>query len=190
MCAPPARCCHCPRNRALKFPELEIRIRMSVIECGERCLIPYRLARVGMRKLMALRLVDESAGNGEARAVRFSRFLADLRASPIAIETGAANEQHYEVPAEFFHLHLGPRLKYSCCLYPHGTETLEQAEEQMFRMYAVRAGLVDGQSMLDLGCGWGSLSLWLAERYPASGIVGLSNPPGQRESIINRKRIE
>src|SRR3546814_4539004 len=79
---------------------------MSVIEWCERGLIPDRLARVGMRKLMALRLVDESAGNGEARAVRFSRFLADLRASPIAIETGAANEQHYEVPAEFFHLHL------------------------------------------------------------------------------------
>src|SRR3546814_3611655 len=81
MCAPPARCCHCPRNRALKFPELEIRIRMSVIEWCERGLIPDRLARVGMRKLMALRLVDESAGNGEARAVRFSRFLADLRRS-------------------------------------------------------------------------------------------------------------
>src|SRR3546814_18241817 len=89
MCAPPARCCHCPRNRVLKFPELEIRIRMSVIEWCERGLIPDRLARVGMRKLMALRLVDESAGNGEARAVRFSRFLADLRASPIAIATGA-----------------------------------------------------------------------------------------------------
>src|SRR3546814_3558371 len=83
---------------------------------------------------------------------------------------------------------LGPRLKYSCCLYPHGTETLEQAEEQMFRMYAVRAGLVDGQSMLDLGCGWGSLSLWLAERYPASRIVGLSNSHGQREYIMARAK--
>src|SRR3546814_10221229 len=123
MCAPPARCCHCPRNRALKFPELEIRIRMSVIEWCERGLIPYRLARAGMRKLMALRLGGESAGNGEARAVRFSRFLADLRASPIAIATGAANEQHYEVPAEFLHLHLGPRLKYSCCLYPDRKST-------------------------------------------------------------------
>src|SRR3546814_10617833 len=99
MCAPPARCCHCPRNRALKFPELEIRIRMSVIDWCERGLIPDRLARVGMRKLMALRLVDESAGNGEARAVRFSRFLADLRASPIAIETGAANEQDGKSPS-------------------------------------------------------------------------------------------
>src|SRR3546814_21185916 len=123
MCATTARCCHCPRKRALKLSELEVLIRMSVsVWCG-RVLVPDRLARVGMRKLMALRLVDESAGNGEARAVRFSRFLADLRASPIAIETGAANEQHYEVPAEFFHLHLGPRLKYSCCLYPDRKST-------------------------------------------------------------------
>ncbi|NGY06738.1 SAM-dependent methyltransferase [Solimonas terrae] len=159
---------------------------MSVIDWCERGLIPDVAARFGMRRLMARRLVDEAAGNGERRAERFDRFLAELRASPIAIETGAANEQHYEVPAEFFHLHLGPRLKYSCCLYPGGHETLAEAEEQMFRLYAVRAGLVDGQSLLDLGCGWGSLSLWLAERYPNSRVVGLSNSHGQRDYIMAR----
>ncbi|NKF23850.1 class I SAM-dependent methyltransferase [Solimonas sp. C16B3] len=161
---------------------------MSVIDWCERGWIPDNVARAGMRKLIARRLVDEAATNGEKRAQRFARFLAELRASPIAIETGAANDQHYEVPAEFFHLHLGPRLKYSCCFYPNGDEALDEAEEQMFRLYAMRAGLVDGQRMLDLGCGWGSLSLWLAERYPNSPVVGLSNSHGQREYILAQAR--
>jgi cyclopropane-fatty-acyl-phospholipid synthase len=159
---------------------------MNLIDCCERGLLPDRLIRVGMRQLMRRRLLDEASEDGELRSQRFNRFLAELRASPIAIETGAANEQHYEVPAEFFHRHLGPRLKYSCALYPTGSEPLAQAEELMFRLYAERAGLVDGQRMLDLGCGWGSLSLWLAEHYPNSTVVGLSNSHGQREDILAR----
>ena len=156
---------------------------MSVIDWCERGWIPDFAARAGMRQLIARRLVDEGSRLGERRAARFSKFLAELRASPIAIETRAANSQHYEVPAEFFHLHLGARLKYSCCLYPQGGETLDEAEEKMLALYAERAGLKDGQNVLDLGCGWGSLSLWLAERYPNSRIVGLSNSHGQREFI-------
>lgn len=159
---------------------------MNVIDLCERGLIPDSLSRLGMRQLMKRRLVDEANADGEVRAQRYNRFLAELRASPIAVETTAANEQHYEVPAEFFHLHLGPRLKYSCALYPTGNETLAQAEELMLNLYAERAGLQDGQRMLDLGCGWGSLSLWLAERYPNSQIVGLSNSNGQREFILKR----
>lgn len=159
---------------------------MNVIDLCERGWVPDALARLGMRQLMKERLSDEAGGDGEVRAQRYNRLLDELRASPIAIETGAANTQHYEVPAEFFHLHLGPRLKYSCALYPDGTETLAQAEELMFRLYAERAQLVDGQRVLDLGCGWGSLSLWLAEHYPNSRIVGLSNSHGQREFIQAR----
>ncbi|MEQ1438524.1 cyclopropane-fatty-acyl-phospholipid synthase family protein [Fontimonas sp. SYSU GA230001] len=159
---------------------------MNVIDLCERGFVPDVLARLGMRQLVRRRLADEAAGNGERRSQRYNRLLDELRASPIAIETGAANAQHYEVPAEFFHLHLGPRLKYSCALYPDGTETLAQAEERMFRLYAERATLADGQRVLDLGCGWGSLSLWLAERYPGSRIVGLSNSHGQREFILAR----
>jgi cyclopropane-fatty-acyl-phospholipid synthase len=159
---------------------------MTLIDLCERGYIPDGLARIGMRQLMKRRLIDEASQDGEARSQRYNRFVAELRASPIAIETTAANEQHYEVPAEFFHLHLGPRLKYSCALYPSGRETLAEAEEQMLRLYAERAQLVDGQRMLDVGCGWGSLSLWLAARFPQSEIVGLSNSHGQREFILAR----
>ncbi|MFA5939053.1 MAG: cyclopropane-fatty-acyl-phospholipid synthase family protein [Sinimarinibacterium sp.] len=159
---------------------------MNVIDLCERGRVPDVLARLGMRQLMRRRLVDEASENGELRSQRFTRLLDELRASPIAVETGAANAQHYELPADFFHLHLGPRLKYSCALYPSGNETLAQAEELMFRLYAERAQLGDGQRVLDLGCGWGSLSLWLAERYPNSQIVGLSNSHGQREFIQAR----
>jgi len=159
---------------------------MNAIDLCERGLIPDTLTRIGMRSLMRQRLVDEADGDGEVRSQRFNRFLGELRNGPIAIETGAANEQHYEVPAEFFHLHLGPRLKYSCCLYARGDETLAQAEDLMFRLYAERAGLQDGMRILDLGCGWGSLSLWLAQTYPNARIVGLSNSNGQREFIQKR----
>lgn len=159
---------------------------MNAIDLCERGLIPDIITRAAMRKLMAQRLIDEGNEDGELRSQRFNRFLNELRASPIAIETGAANEQHYEVPAEFFHRHLGPRLKYSCALYPTGNETLAEAEEHMFRLYAERAQLRDGLRILDLGCGWGSLSLWLAEHYPNSQIVGLSNSHGQREFIERR----
>lgn len=116
-----------------------------------------------MRQLMRQRLNDEASDNGELRAQRLNRLLDDLRASPIAIETQAANTQHYEVSAAFFHAHLGPHLKCSCCLYPQGNETLTQAEAAMLELYATRAELADGQRVLDLGSlplrkakGWGS----------------------------------
>ena len=154
-----------------------------LIRCCERGWLPDALIRLGMRRLMRQRLGDEGLDDGERRAQRLNRLLDDLRASPIAIETQAANNQHYEVPAALFHAHLGPHLKYSCCLYPEGKETLEQAEAAMLELYAARAELADGQRVLDLGCGWGSLSLWLAARYPRSQIVALSNSHGQRAFI-------
>jgi len=159
---------------------------MTLIELCERGLIPDALTRYGMRRLMAQRLVDEGLHDGERRARRYNQFLGELRASPIAIEATMANQQHYEVPAEFFRRHLGPCLKYSCAYYPNGSETLAQAEEKMFHLYAERAQLQDGMQILDLGCGWGSLSLWLAERYPNSAVTGLSNSSGQREFIQRR----
>jgi cyclopropane-fatty-acyl-phospholipid synthase len=109
-----------------------------------------------------------------------------LRASPIAIETQAANAQHYELPTSFFEAHLGPRLKYSCGYYPRGDETLAQAEDAMLALYAERARLADGQRVLDLGCGWGSLALWIAQRYPRSRVVALSNSHRQRAFIEAR----
>jgi len=158
---------------------------LSVIDLCERGLIPDALARFGMRRLIAQRLADESHGDAAARHAQFVRA---LRASPIAIHAQDANAQHYEVPAEFFRLHLGPRLKYSCCLYGPQARTLAQAEDAMLELCAQRAGLADGQRILDLGCGWGSLSLWLAQRYPRAQVVGLSNSNGQREFIEARAR--
>ncbi|WGS52017.1 cyclopropane-fatty-acyl-phospholipid synthase family protein [Paraburkholderia sp. D15] len=157
-----------------------------LIHACERGWLPDRLIRLGMRQLMRQRLRDEALDDGEMRARRLNLLLDELRASPIAIETQAANTQHYEVPAAFFHAHLGPHLKYSCCLYPHGDETLADAEAAMLERYAERAELADGQRILDLGCGWGSLSLWLAARYPRSEIVALSNSHGQRAFIEAR----
>lgn len=159
---------------------------MDVIDACERGWIPDPLARMGMRRLISRRLRDEANQNGEVRVERLQHFVDELRASPIAIHTGDANAQHYEVPAQFFHQHLGPRLKYSCCLYPTGEGDLATAEEAMLALYAERAGVADGQRILDLGCGWGSLSLWLAEHYPNAEIVGLSNSQGQRAWIMEQ----
>src|SRR4249919_1256752 len=156
---------------------------MSLIELCERGLIPDPLTRYGIRRLCAQRLRDEGAFDLDQADRRFRDLLRGLRQSPIAIETAAANEQHYEVPTRFFQLCLGDRLKYSSCYYPRGDETLDQAEEAMLALYGERAELANGQEILELGCGWGSLTLWMAEKYPNSRITAVSNSNSQREHI-------
>ncbi len=156
---------------------------MGLIDLAERRVLPDRVVRAGMRRLIAKRLKTETRGDADEIAMRQTRFVEELAASPIAIETQAANRQHYEVPADFFGLHLGPRRKYSSCLYSTGRENLAGAESAMLALYADRANLVDGQRILDLGCGWGSFALWAAARYPRSTVIGLSNSHGQREFI-------
>jgi cyclopropane-fatty-acyl-phospholipid synthase len=94
---------------------------------------------------------------------------------PIAVRPDAANQQHYEVAPDFFGLALGPRRKYSCCLYRTEADTLAQAEDHALAETAAHAGLADGQGILELGCGWGSLSLWMAEHFPAARITAVSN---------------
>lgn len=157
-----------------------------LIDLCERGWLPDALVRHGMRQFMRQRLRDEGAEDSELAGRRLQALLQDLRSSPIAIATDAANEQHYELPPAFFAAHLGPHLKYSCCLYPQGNESLAAAERAMLECYMQRAGLADGQDILELGCGWGSLSLWLAERFPQSRITALSNSHGQREFIEAR----
>ena len=110
-------------------------------------------------------------------------FAREMAARAIAEHTEAANDQHYELPPEFFRLCLGKRLKYSCCLYPTGTETLNEAEEAALAETCAHAELEDGQAVLEMGCGWGSLSLWMAVHYPNSRITALSNSHGQRGHI-------
>ena len=159
-----------------------------LIDLCERGLIPDRLTRFGMRRLMAGRLASESVDRGEGEFNEFRRRLAGLRQSPVAIETAKANEQHYEVPAAFFQHVLGPHLKYSCCQYDDQTRSLGEAEEAMLRLTSARAELADGQRILELGCGWGSLTLWMAARYPRSQITAVSNSASQRQFILGQAR--
>jgi cyclopropane-fatty-acyl-phospholipid synthase len=144
-------------------------------------LVPERALRLGIRAICALRL-------RQIRGTSDAKLVAQLRSSDIAIETGAANAQHYEVPARFFELVLGPHLKYSSCYWPRGVTTLGAAETAMLGLTAERAQLADGQRVLDLGCGWGSLSLWAAARYPNSVFTAVSNSQPQRAFIEEQAR--
>ena len=149
----------------------------------EKDVVPDYLIRVGIRRLLAERIREESVGGVEAQQARLVKLINELKASPIAIETAAANEQHYEVPTRFYQLCLGKRLKYSGAYYPPGVNTLDEAEEAMLKLTCERARIADGQDVLELGCGWGSMSLWLAEKYPHSRITGVSNSATQKLHI-------
>ncbi len=155
----------------------------GLLGLAERGVLPDALLRHGIRRLCARRLAEERRDGLAAHGARAARLIEELRRSPIAIHTAAANAQHYELPAAFFEQCLGPRLKYSCALYPTGGESLAQAEEAMLRAYEERADLADGQSVLELGCGWGSLTLWMAERFPRARITAVSNSHHQRAHI-------
>ncbi len=161
---------------------------MSLIDLAESGRLPDALIRLGIRRLCSQRLREERAGGIESESARRASRIAMLRESPVAIETKAANEQHYELPPGFFQLCLGKRLKYSSCLFPRGDESLDQAEELMLAASCERAELRDGQRILELGCGWGSLTLWMAERYPNARITAVSNSAPQREHIEARCR--
>ncbi|MDN5937158.1 MAG: cyclopropane-fatty-acyl-phospholipid synthase family protein [Salinisphaera sp.] len=156
------------------------------IELCERGLVPDRLARAGMRRLIGQRLRAESAADAATRRERMRRFLQHASSGPVAEHTAAANRQHYEVPAAFFEAVLGPRLKYSACLFDYGVADLAGAEDAMLALTAQRAGLADGQHILDLGCGWGSLALWAAGHFPHARIVAISNSGGQKAHIDAR----
>jgi cyclopropane-fatty-acyl-phospholipid synthase len=145
---------------------------------AERWPVPDALSRLGIR-LMVRRTRRKLAVVGD----RDATFAARMGAFPIAEHADAANTQHYEVPAEFFAEVLGPRRKYSSCLYPTGRETLAEAEERALAETCAHAALVDGQEVLELGCGWGSLTLWMAEHYPAARITAVSNSASQRSYI-------
>jgi len=156
------------------------------IELCERGWLPDFVARFGMRRLMAQRIADESMDRGELEFGRFRKYLDELRNSQIAVDTDAANEQHYELPAEFFELVLGSNLKYSGCLWEDGVNTLDEAEERMLRLSCERAQIEDGQNILELGCGWGSLTVWMARHYPKSTITAVSNSVSQQAHIKKR----
>ncbi len=149
----------------------------------DRGTLPDPVLRAVIRRLLGKRRAAITAGSVEDRSRRKRALVRELAEAPLAIHTDEANEQHYEVPTELFELMLGRHLKYSSGYWPNGVSTLDQAEEAMLRLSCDRAQLVDGQDVLELGCGWGSLTLWMAARYPASRITAVSNSATQREHI-------
>lgn len=156
---------------------------MSVVDSViERGVVPDTVIRAGIRANLALRLRTERRKSASARRA----YVDGLRFQRIALEPAKPNEQHYEEPPAFFELVLGPRLKYSSCLWEVGTATLDEAEEAMLALTCERAELADGMEILDLGCGWGSLTLYAAERYPSARITAVSNSSVQREWIEAR----
>ncbi len=159
-------------------------IVQTMIGVGERVPWPDAVTQAAINWLVGRTQRTLSRSTIEAD----SRFARDMAPYPIAVHAAAANAQHYEIPAAFFVPVLGPQRKYSCCLYDEGIETLAAAEERALEVSAEHAALADGQSILELGCGWGSLSLWMAQHYPSARITSVSNSHSQREFITDLAR--
>ena len=155
-----------------------------VIEAVERWPLPDAVTRAGIGALVG-RTRRKLVRPDEAAEHAFAAGMTDY---PIAEHTDAANSQHYEIPARFFELCLGRRRKYSCCWYDEAATTLAQAEARALALTCEHAALADGQTILELGCGWGSLTLWMAEHYPAARITAVSNSRSQREHIMGEAR--
>ncbi|MFO0943874.1 MAG: cyclopropane-fatty-acyl-phospholipid synthase family protein [Pirellulales bacterium] len=154
-----------------------------LISLAERQWLPDWAIRVGIRKLLSDRLKSILT---EDRSAEQQDLIAKLQADELAVETEAANEQHYEIPAAFFEKVLGKRLKYSCGWFESEDTDLDQAEEAMLDLTCQRAEIQPGQEILELGCGWGSLTVWMAEKYPACQITAISNSHSQRHFIEQR----
>lgn len=146
-------------------------------------MVPDRFIRVGIRHLLSETLREHERPTAEAQKAALMAHVAELKTLPIAQQTRAANDQHYEVPARLFEVTLGQHLKYSSAYWPEGVTTLDEAEARMLALTCERAALEDGQRILELGCGWGSLSLWMAAHYPKATIVAVSNSRSQKAHI-------
>ena len=156
----------------------------QAISWTEQGLVPDRIIRGAIVRLLRARLAELRADDPAHVAEATARFIQDMNRAPIALLPEKANEQHYELPPEFFAHALGPHRKYSCCHWGPGAETLGDAEEQALALTCERAGLADGQRILELGCGWGSLTLYMAQRFPRASILAVSNSAPQREYIL------
>jgi cyclopropane-fatty-acyl-phospholipid synthase len=160
----------------------------QAINWTEQGLVPDGVVRGAIRRLLRARLADLRTDNAEHVAEATARFVVEMNQSPIAPLPHKANEQHYELPADFFVEALGPHRKYSACYWGAGVESLGAAESAALDLTCQRAGLADGQRILELGCGWGSLTLYVASRYPTASIVAVSNSLPQREFILAEAR--
>ena len=158
------------------------------INWSERGLIPDYAIRAGIRRLVEKRLQEISADNCETGADIETDFIAAMNKAPVAPVPELANAQHYEVPAEFFNYCLGKHRKYSSCYWKPETKTLDEAEALALSLTCEHATLQNGHQILELGCGWGSLTLWMAAHYPDSKITAVSNSNSQREYILGEAK--
>ncbi|MEP6755976.1 MAG: class I SAM-dependent methyltransferase, partial [Chthonomonadales bacterium] len=153
---------------------------IGLVETGN---VPDSVIRAGIRSGCRTRLSREHCEDEDSRFERLLAMANAMRSGQISLQSAAANDQHYELPPEFFGLVLGRHRKYSGCYWPTGITNLNDAEAESLKLVCERAGIVDGMDILELGCGWGSLTLWMAANYPKSRIVALSNSAPQREYI-------
>lgn len=159
---------------------------LDLMELAEKGKMPDQAIRAGIRKLLRDRRRMEQEATREEQLDSLYEFMAMMENSPIAVATETANEQHYEVPSNLFQTFMGAHLKYSCGYWPAADTSLDESEDCMLGLTCRRAGLEDGMDILELGCGWGSLSLWMAEHYPDSNIVAVSNSRTQKQFIDAR----
>lgn len=155
----------------------------TALHWSEQGYVPEKIIRRGIKRLLAERLIEVDHSDNEQKAEAQHQFIKDMCEAPIALLPEKANQQHYEIPAEFVHTVLGKHKKYSCCYWPEGVESLDEAEQRSLLETCKHAQLNDGQKILELGCGSGSLALWMAEHYPNSQIDAVSNSHSQREYI-------
>lgn len=161
-------------------------ITSRAVSWTESGLVPDTIIRAGIRRLLESKRQEIHSGDAEYAANTLNRFVTMMNESPIALLPDLANEQHYEVPADFFSHVMGDHLKYSCCYWPNHVGNLSEAEAAALELTVKRAGIEDGMQVLDLGCGWGSLSLWIAEHFPNTSVVSISNSSSQRDFILEQ----
>ena len=161
-------------------------VTATAVSWTESGLVPDTVIRAGIRRLLESKRKEINSGDVEYAANTLNRFVAMMNKSPIALVPDLANEQHYEVPAEFFSYVMGDHLKYSCCYWPNYAVSLSDAEIAALELTVIRAGIEDGMQVLDLGCGWGSLSLWIAEHFPNATVTSVTNSTSQREFILKQ----
>ena len=161
-------------------------VTAKAVSWTESGLVPDTVIRAGIRRLLESKRKEIHAGDEEYAASVLNTFVSMMNDSPVAHVPDLANEQHYEVPAEFFKHVMGDHLKYSCCYWPQAASNISEAETAALELTVKRAGIRDGMRVLDLGCGWGSLSLWIAEHYPNSSVMSVSNSTSQRDFITAR----
>ena len=160
----------------------------TFIDFAERGIIPDFLLRAGIRNLCRKRLKQCRTDDCEANAELIEKYMRSVDEAPLAVLTEKANQQHYEIPADFYHKALGKNLKYSSCYFEDMVSDLTTAENRGLELTCEHAGLQNGQRILELGCGWGSLSLWMAKHFPEANITSVSNSHSQRAYIMEQAR--